>query len=377
MSQTSALDRAIDAAIGGNRIVGTVVIVMRDGKPVYRRAAGLADREAGAGVNEHTLFRLASVTKPIVTGAVMLLIEQGRMKLDDPVTQWLPEFRPKMPDGSRPTITIRHLLTHTSGLGYGLGANPEYRDLGIATGSNGVRVTLKENIRRLGQSTLLAAPGSKWIYSLATDVLGGVIAEVVEDTLQSAMERLVFKPLGMCDTAFYAKEPARLAAAYADGQPVPVRMADGHNIPIPPDMSVTFTPSTALDSTFHPSAVGGLVGTAEDVARFFETIRAGGAPLLKSTTVAEMLKDQVGPQAQAQGPGWGFGYGWAVLDDPAAACTPQSKGTILWTGNYGNSWFVDPFKGITVVALTNTAFEGMWGKFTRDLRDAVYSDLAH
>jgi CubicO group peptidase (beta-lactamase class C family) len=115
-----------------------------------------------------------------------------------------------------------------------------------------------------------------------------------------------------------------------------------------------------------------MVGTAGDYLKFLETIRTGGGPILRPETVALMMTDQVGFQAQSQGPGWGFGYGWAVLDDPSAANTPQAKGTIAWGGVYGHSWFVDPVRKITVVALTNTAFEGMNGRFPTEVRDAVY-----
>jgi CubicO group peptidase (beta-lactamase class C family) len=115
-----------------------------------------------------------------------------------------------------------------------------------------------------------------------------------------------------------------------------------------------------------------MVGTAGDVLTLLETVRQGGAPILKPATVAEMMKDQAGVQAATQGPGWGFGYGWAVLDDPAVAKTPQGAGTLAWGGVYGHNWFVDPKNRLTVVIMTNTAFEGMNGPFTTQVRDAVY-----
>ena len=109
-----------------------------------------------------------------------------------------------------------------------------------------------------------------------------------------------------------------------------------------------------------------------DVWRFLECTRKGGGPILGGSAVDAMATDQVGAQAQTQGPGWGFGYGWAVLVDHAAARTPQSGGTLQWGGAYGHSWFVDRQRGLTVVALTNTAFEGMSGAFPTEIRDAVY-----
>jgi len=328
-------------------------------------------------MRENTVFRLSSLSKPYVTAAAMHLIEDGELSLDEPVVNWLSDFHPKLADGSRPTITIRHLLTHTAGLGYTLmeGPDGEYRRLRIASGLGGEKVTLSENMRRLGQAALLAAPGSQWIYSMSIDVLGAVIERVTNESLPNAIERIVLRPLELSDTGFYARHPARLAVPYGDGKPEPVRMAEGHQLAVPPVGFATYYPSTALDSTAYPSGGGGMVGTAGDFVSFLEVIRTGGAPILRHETVATMMTDQVGSWAQSQGPGWGFGFGWAVLVDPIAAVTPQSKGTIKWGGAYGHNWWIDPASRLTVVALTNTAFEGMWGKFTIDMRDYIYASL--
>jgi CubicO group peptidase (beta-lactamase class C family) len=131
--------------------------------------------------------------------------------------------------------------------------------------------------------------------------------------------------------------------------------------------AVRFAPSRATDATAFPSGGAGMVGTAGDVLTFLETLRTGGAPILEPATVATMMKDQVGVQAATQGPGWGFGYGWAVLDDPAAAKTPQGAGTIQWGGVYGHSWFVDPAGGKSVVLMTNTSTEGMSGRLSQEV----------
>lgn len=116
-----------------------------------------------------------------------------------------------------------------------------------------------------------------------------------------------------------------------------------------------------------------MAGTAGDIMRFLETIRTGGAPILKKRTLETMTADHVGARARLRVPGWGFGYGWAVLVDPAPSGTPQAPGTLQWGGAYGHSWFVDRASGISVVALTNTAFEGMSGAFPIDIRNAVYA----
>jgi CubicO group peptidase (beta-lactamase class C family) len=367
------LDKVVDTAIAERRLVGTVVLVARDGNVVYHRAAGLADREAGRSMREDAVFRFSSVTKPFVSVAVMKLVEDGVLNLDDPVTKWLPDFKPKLADGTTPVITLRQLLTHTSGLTYGLAEKPShpYHTLGVSDGIDNSGLTLDENLRRLGQAPLAFPPGSAWRYSLAIDVLGSVVEKATGKPLPQVVAETVTGPLGLADTGFVARDPARLTAAYYNAQPAPKRMTDNLDVPIGPT-AIRFAPSRATDKTAFPSGGAGMVGTAGDVLTLLETVRTGGAPILKAATVAEMMKDQVGPQAATQGPGWGFGYGWAVLDDPAVAKTPQGAGTLAWGGVYGHNWFVDPQNRLTVVIMTNTAFEGMNGPFTTQVRDAVY-----
>lgn len=116
-----------------------------------------------------------------------------------------------------------------------------------------------------------------------------------------------------------------------------------------------------------------MAGTAGDVLRFLETIRTGGAPILEKRTIETMVVDHIGSRARMRLPGWGFGYGWAVIVDPVPSSTPQAAGTLQWGGAYGHSWFIDRANGLSVVALTNTAFEGMSGAFPTDIRNAVYA----
>lgn len=369
------LDRVIDSALADRRLVGAVVMVAQDGRPLYSRAAGLADREAAVPMREDAVFRLASITKPIVSAAVMRLVETGVLALDAPVTRWLPDFRPRRPDGTPAVITIAQLLSHTAGLGYALQETGGlYQRLGISDGLDLVDFDLDENLRRLAEAPLFYAPGTSWRYSLALDVLGAVVAAATGKTLAAAVRELVTGPLGLADTDFVAVDPGRLVTPYADGQPAPVRMTDGMAVPIW-EGHVTFAPSRIHHPEAYQSGGAGLAGTAGDVLRFLETIRTGGGPILASGTVATMLSDQIDPALETRGPGWGFGYGWAVLRDPVAAGVPQSAGTIAWGGVYGHSWFVDRAKGLSVVALTNGAFEGMIGPFTTQLTAAVYETI--
>ena len=372
----SRVDAAIDRAITEQRIVGAVVLVSHDGKVVYQRAAGLADRETKRPMQISTVFRLSSVSKPIVSAAALALVDKGKLSLDDPVTKWLPDFRPKLANGETPTITVRQLLTHTSGLGYKFAEKPgsAYYEAGVSDGFDELRVSLDENLRRLGTAPLFGRPGEAWRYSLSVDVLGAVVEKASGKALPQAVAELVTQPLGMQDTAFWATEPARLAAPYYDSKPAPVLMSDPQSVPFGEGGRMTYSPSRALDAKAYPSGGAGMVGTAPDVMRFLEAVRTGGTPILSAATAASMMRNQIGSLTGPQ-PGIGFGFGGAVVIDPAAAQTPQSPGTWQWGGVYGHTWFVDPARKLTVVALTNTGLEGMWGKFTRDLRDAVYESV--
>ncbi|MFS8056153.1 serine hydrolase [Rhizobium sp. BR 317] len=370
-----AIDDVIDHTLAQNRLVGTVVLVSQKGAIAYRRAAGLAERETGQPMAEDTIFRLASVTKPIVAIAVMRLYEQGRIGLDDHVTKWLADFRPQLADGSEPVIRIRDLLTHMSGLSYGfLEENGPYVRAGVSDGLAEPGLSLDENLARLAGQKLVFAPGTNWRYSLSMDVLGGVIEKETGVQLGEAIEMLVTGPLGLRDTGFNVVDRQRLAAAYADGETEPRRM-EAETFVTALTGSVKFAPDRIFDPKSYHSGGSGMAGTARDVLAILETVRKGGSPLLSRQTVDLMTRDQTGGLRQSLDPGIGFGFGWAVITDPVAAQAPWSKGTYRWGGVYGHNWFVDPVRELTVVSLTNTAMEGMWGRFTVELRDAIYGAL--
>lgn len=372
----SRIDAAIEQAITEKRIVGAVVLVSHDGKLVYQRAAGFADRESKRPMQINTAFRLSSVSKPIVSAAVLALVDQRKLSLDDPVTKWLPDFRPKLASGEAPTITVRQLLNHTSGLGYKFAEKPgtAYYQAGVSDGFDELRISLDENLRRLATVPLFNSPGEAWRYSISIDVLGAVVEKASGKALPQAVAELVTQPLGLRDMAFWAKEPARLAVPYYDSKPEPARMDDPHSVPFVEGGRMTYSPSRALDPKAYPSGGAGMVGTAPDVMRLLETIRTGGKPILSKATTVSMMSNQIGSLTGPQ-PGIGFGFGGAVVVDPAAAKTPQSSGTWQWGGVYGHTWFVDPTRKLTVVAFTDTALEGLWGKFPTDVRDAVYESV--
>ncbi|HTQ57098.1 MAG TPA: serine hydrolase domain-containing protein [Bryobacteraceae bacterium] len=375
MFDARKLDSAIDQAIAERRIVGTVVLVSHKGEPVYRRAAGLADREAGIAMRPGHIFRLSSLSKPMVSAAVLAMAEQGTLHLDDNVSQWIPEFQPPLPDGTKPEITVRQLLNHTAGLGYGF-LEPDdgpYHRANVSDGLDQPGLSIHENLQRIASVPLAYQPGAAWGYSVAHDVLGEVIARASGGTLPEAVRRFVSMPLGIHDTGFTVTDPTRLAVPYADGSPEPVRMAGLQVVKMAYGPgSIRFAPSRTLHPGSYPSGGCGMVGTALDFARFLEALRAGGRPILSGPSVEAMTANQTGGLGPA--PGVAFGFGLSVVMDPALTETPQSAGTFGWGGVYGHTWFVDRRKDLTVVALTNTAVEGVSGQFPARVRRAVYAD---
>lgn len=372
------LDAVLEQAVAGRRIVGSVTLVAEHGRVLYRRAHGTAERETQRPMREDTPFRLASVSKPYVAAAVLRLIAAGTLHLDDPVTRWLPGFRPRLADGSVPVITIRHLLTHTAGLTYGFLEEPDapIHRLGISDGLDRVDFDLTENLRRLTELPLTYAPGTGWRYSLALDVLGAVVEQADGQPLADAVRLLVSEPLGLRDTGFVARSGTPLAVPYANAEPAPVRIGEQDSVPLPEGLGVAvrFAPSRAFDAAAYPSGGAGMYGNVDDVLTLLEALRTDSGFLPPALAEAARA-DHTGPAAETRGPGWGFSYFAGVLADPAAAGSPQSAGTLQWGGVYGHSWFVDPARGLTAILLTNTAYEGMCGDLTLAVRDAVYEAL--
>ncbi|HEX4199463.1 MAG TPA: serine hydrolase domain-containing protein [Caulobacteraceae bacterium] len=367
-----AVDAVTDEAMAARTIVGSVIMVSRGGELVYARAAGLADREAGTPVKPDTIFRYASLTKPIVAAAAMALVEKGLISLDDPVTKFLPDFTPRLPDGEAPPITLRQLMTHTAGLAYRF-FQPEGGPYHLADISDGMDLpgrSMEDNLRRIASAPLAYPPGTAWGYSVAMDVMGAVLAKAAGKPLPEVVKERVTGPLGMVDTGFTVTERDRLATAYGDGSPEPVRMGAHHMVAFGPG-AISFAPDRMFDPGSFPSAGAGMSGTAPDFMRFLEAIQGGGAPILQTSTVALMDTVATADLAMIM-PGSGFGLGWALQRDSGATQTP---GTRRWGGVYGNSWFADPAEKLSVVILTNTAIAGMTGPFPDAIRDAIYGAI--
>lgn len=369
----------VGAALQDQRLVGAVVLVARNGEMIHCQAAGFADRETARPMSLDTVFRLASVSKPIVSAAALVLVAQGRLDLDAEITRWLPEFRPRLPDGGPARITARQLLSHTAGLGYRFLEADElgpYALAGVSDGLDASRVSLEENLRRIASVPLRYEPGRGWGYSLASDVLGALIARIHGTPLDQAVSRLVTAPLGMADTGFVARDPQAVAVPYVNDAPRPHRLAEGERVAAAEGtVGITYSPARVFDAGAFPSGGAGMAGTAGDVLRLLEVLRQDGGALLPRDIVGEMGRDQARGLELPGMPGVGFGLGFSVLRDPRLAGSPESAGTWRWGGAYGHFWFVDREQGLSCVALTNTLFEGMSGRFVGDLRDAVYAAL--
>ncbi len=370
---STAVDDAVKTAIAKKRLVGAVVMVAHNGTIVYNNAIGLADGK-NTPMPKNALFRLSSVSKVYTTMAAAALIQQGKLSLDDPVTKWLPSFTPALPDGTKPVITVRQLMSHTAGLDYSFGQTKTepYNVAQVSDGMDISTITLDENLRRIASIPLSFAPGSSWKYSVATDVLGAVIAKAHGTSLEVAMKELVTDPLGLKDSTFSLKKTNRLVPAFYNASPAPKKMKSDQFIPVGQGR-LHFSPDRALRSNQFPSGGAGMQASAQDVMTLLETIRKGGTPIANP----DLIKTLMTPQAAKNcvGPGTSFALGWSVITDPVAAQSMLSPGTASWGGVYGHSWFMDPSKQLTVVILTNTAMEGLFGNVVTNIQQAVYTNL--
>jgi CubicO group peptidase (beta-lactamase class C family) len=353
------------------RLAGWLLLVARHGRIAHVASCGQRDLEAGLPIEHDTLFRIYSMTKPITSVAAMMLYEEGAFELKDPVHRFLPEFRhmrvftggselaPVTAPATEP-IRVWHLLTHTAGLTYGFHhAHPVdgiYRKAGFAWGApNGA--DLAACCERWAELPLVFEPGSRWNYSVATDVLGRLVEVISGQTLDAFFRERIFGPLGMTDTAFSVGEQDldRLAALY---------------VPKPGTRELIRYDAMGAAITEPPaflSGGGGLVSTARDYHRFTEMLRCGGeldgVRLLGPRTIRYMGTNHLpgGVDLEAFGQstfaettfdGVGFGLGFAVVQDPAATKVVSSVGEMSWGGAASTGFFVDPVEDITAVFLT-------------------------
>lgn len=357
--------------VDAGKLAGWQIVVTRRGQVAHASTYGMRDREAGAPVTPDTLWRIYSMTKPITSVAAMMLWEEGLFELNDEISKWLPEFadmrvydkgsslRPYTVPAVDP-IRVWHLLTHTSGLTYGFMqtsvVDALYRAAGFEIGGP-EGVDLATACRTWASLPLLYQPGTRWGYSVATDVLGRLVEVVSGQTLDEFFAERIFAPLGMTDTRFWAEgsDTSRLAALYA---PMP-----GTGAAFRYDQ----LGARALEKPAMLSGGGGLISSAADYHRFTQMLlREGeldGVRLLGSRTLRYMTRNhlpggvdlaaiQTGGFAETTFEGIGFGLGFAVMKDPVPGKVPSSEGLYYWGGAASTLFFVDPLEDMTALLFT-------------------------
>jgi len=380
----AAVDAAMQAYVDKNKLPGIVILIAREGKLAHAGLYGKMDREAGKAMRRDAIFRIYSMTKPITTSGLMMLYEEGKFQLDDPVAKYIPalgdlKVYAGKQDGEiqlapleRP-ITIRDLMRHTAGLAYGIfpltPVDAMYRDAKILDRDQ----TLDEMIAKLAKLPLAAQPGTRWLYSIAVDVQGKLIETLSGQSLDEYFQQRIFTPLQMTDTAFYVPSDKldRMTVNYGPG-------GDNNLAPIDPAATSQF----ATKPKFL-SGGGGLVSTADDYLRFCQMLlnegELDGVRLLKPETVAEMTKNQLpdklvpislGPLPMAN---MGFGLGVSVRvatgkNDPAG-----SLGAYGWGGAASTQFFIAPREDLVCVAMTQ--FMPVTQNYFMELQKLVFDAL--
>ena len=392
---TAIADR-LGALVESAAIPGAVAVVGTKDGVVYRTATGLRDVGAGRPMAADTLFRLASMTKPVTSVAVLQLAEAGKLSPDDPVSKFIPEFADptvleKAAGGGwaeRPAKrepTVRDLLTHTGGVVYGFTGRPglseRYRNAGISDGLDGKGVTLAENAATIAAQPLLFDPGAAWEYGLSTDLLGRVVEVAGGERFDRHLDRHVFAPLRMRDTFFNvpADERGRLAVLYTPAEDGTLRSVErkqrlGSTLVDPSDPD---TGDPEADGPGYLSGGAGLTGTADDYFRFLRMLAGGGTldgvRVLSEQSVREMTRNQIGDLTIAFPlHGDGFGYGVGVLSERAAGAVPESPGSYGWAGLYLTYFWVDPREDMIGLLMIQLLPYGRASGLREDFKRWVY-----
>jgi len=359
---------AIQKSIDDGRIAGGVALVARHGKIVYLKAVGMADREAGKPMRTDSIFRICSMTKPITSVAAMMLYEEGRFLLNQPVSDFIPEFKnmkvldPPWPQdktsppgalvGAKRPVTIRHLLTHTSGLTYHW--NPRvgklYGDAPVGHGLVQQQGTIGEGVKKLASFPLLFQPGDHWEYSMADDVLGYLVETVSGMPLDRFLQERMFKPLGMKDTDFFLPDDkvARLATAYTYYPEKGLQPIVNGQVVKEGQFSYSADYPYRGPRTYF-SGGGGLCSTAEDYYRFCQMMLNGGqsgSGRLLSRKSVELIRQN---HAQGKLEDFGYGLGFGVTSEPRFLTELGSVGSYDWGGFYYTTFVIDPKEDLIAI----------------------------
>jgi CubicO group peptidase (beta-lactamase class C family) len=366
-ARLTALTHAMQGYVERGEVAGVVSLVWRRGEIGYFEPLGLRDEAAQLPMERDTLFRIASMTKPVTSAAILMLIEEDRLALDTPVSSWLPELAApsvlRDPTGPldeteplRAPITVLDLLTHRAGYAYHFTATgPLAEAYTAAFNGTEARGDASAWLGRMAGLPLMFQPGSRWHYGIATDILGVLIERVSGMRLGDFFRTRIFEPLGMRDTVFWVPDAqlARLATAYGVEPGTQRRVVEDH-----PSASRWANPGR------FQSGGGGLVSTAQDYLQFAQLLlgrgRVGSIRLLSHRSVDLMrsnflTRDQrrVPAFGQVMWAGQGFGLGLSVVDDPAQQLPfgYRSMGSFGWPGAYGTSWFADPVENLIGIML--------------------------
>jgi len=358
------IDGALQGYVDRREVAGVVALVARRGKVVYLKAFGARDAENGEPMTRDTIFRIASMTKPITSVALMMLWEEGRFQLRDPISRWLPEFADmkvavvpgpseylgtpfKTVPALRP-ITVQHILTHTAGLANSYRGLP--RDLYLKLGEEREpEDTVADFVTRLAELPLDFQPGDAWEYGPATTVAGRLVEVMSGMTLDEFFRRRIFEPLGMKDTYFYlpVEKVERFAALYRPGEDGTIQLAE----------APTAESRWVKEPHLFFNGAGGLVSTAADYFRFHQMMLNGGqlddVRLLGRKTVELMTVNHIGDlEIWLRGAGYGFGLGYSVVTDVGRSGAPASLGSYAWGGAFCTSFWVDPREELIGVLMT-------------------------
>jgi CubicO group peptidase (beta-lactamase class C family) len=371
---------AMEQYVKDERMAGSVTVVARKGKVVLLEAVGMRDREANAPMRTDSIFRIASQTKAIVSVAVLMLQERGKLQITDPLYKFFPEFRdtkvavPRATGGydllkaNRP-ITLRDLLTHTSGISYGMGpAADEWKKAGIQMWYFADRdEPIQTTVAKMGALPIDAQPGEKWIYGFNIDILGAVVERASGQNLDEFLRTQILAPLRMNDTHFYLPPTKvdRLTAVYSNNA------GKLERAPAPGGMVGQGAYVEGPRKAFSGGA--GFLSTAPDYARFLQMLLNGGSldgrRILSRKTVEMMTSNHAGNLFR---PGTGMGLGVSVVTDNGARGEPGSEGEFGWGGAYHSTYWVDPKEQLVVVHLTQTIPAGPELDDFAKLRAIVY-----
>lgn len=385
------IDNLIQQYIDSGWIAGASAIVAKNGNIVYYKAMGFDDKEKNKPLQKDAIWRIASQTKAITSVGVMMLFEEGKLLLDDPISKYIPAFRKptvldkfNKADSSFTTIpakreiTIRDLLTHTSGIGYAqIGSetfNAIYSKAGVVGGIGLRGGLLKDNILKLAALPLTHQPGERFTYGLNTDVLGYLIEVISGMSLDSYFSKNIFMPLGMKDTYFYLpkEKRSRLAMLHQEDETKHVM-----NTPEVITVNGTFYRDWPnLDGGSFYSGGGGLVSTTLDYAIFMQMLlnegEYNGKHLLSKNTIRLMTMNQIGDINMGRGVKFGLGFQVITNDDPSRATV--SPGTFSWGGMFASSYWIDPKEKI-VAQFVLQQYPFSHGELAEKLKVAVYQAL--